>query len=586
MGEKIKKIINLSIKRRILVFFIPMFIIVFVIFGAITCTYYQVSMRNRSIKDSEQLVKKISDSMDYYFEDINSALVTITMQESVIKLLKMQDENDYVTRLKLEREIQELTININTFKNYISDVFIINDTGIKYSSKNLLRANYDIYSETWFQTDKFKNYQGITYVLPHETGYYSSYNITRQNVISVIMPVFQGSRRLGYVMCDIDIDRIHQLVQDKSLDKEEMLYVIDENGNIVMKGEDGSVNFPDALIEEIKFSKSFSRIEERMLFVTSKMKSTGWNVVSQIPEKNITKQAMSIVYFTIIILIFCIVFTIMFTTAIAYNIQKPLTLLVKNVKRFGSGEFYYKKEDYGYGEIASLGSQFEQMADKIQILVRESFVYELEKKKMEYNALVNQINPHFLYNALQLMQMEAVISKNEVLEQIINELAFLMRYTMDISEDIVRLKDELDYAESYLQLYKRRFSERFTYEISVDDELMQASVLKFLLQPILENCFKHAFKNKEINLHIKIKVERENNCIIVKVLDNGDGVSEDKLKSIMNRINNKNLTKSIGLRNTNQRLKIKYKELNEAGLIMESVINEYTQVSIILPFII
>ncbi len=235
------------------------------------------------------------------------------------------------------------------------------------------------------------------------------------------------------------------------------------------------------------------------------------------------------------------------------------------------------------GELVLIRGRFEEMIRRINELVHKVYLGEIYRKNMEYENLVNQVNPHFIFNVLQLIQAKAVLSENYEIEEIVVSLSRMMRYTMSNKDKIVTLKEECSHVESYLELYKQRYSHKFSYEIHLEKELELHPILKFVIQPLAENCMKHGFKKLKREGRVVIDVSRLEEQIRIRVEDDGNGIEAGRLEELRNYISDTEDRQfsSIGLKNTFQRLKLTYGD--KAEMKIESVENQYTKVCITVP---
>ena len=203
---------------------------------------------------------------------------------------------------------------------------------------------------------------------------------------------------------------------------------------------------------------------------------------------------------------------------------------------------------------------------------------------MELEALMNQINPHFLYNALQLIQTRAVLDENREIEDMVTSLGSMLHYTMNKSSEYVCLDEELAYIENYLAFYKARFHARFTYEILCSDEARACRTLKFILQPIVENCFTHGLRDKKAGGVLSVRVEEAGEALLLHVYDNGSGIAPDRLAALRAALASEapgGASYGIGLLNTHARIRLVYGP--GCGVGVTSIEGEYTEVSIRIP---
>src|SRR5258708_9074439 len=235
--------------------------------------------------------------------------------------------------------------------------------------------------------------------------------------------------------------------------------------------------------------------------------------------------------------------------------------------------------DYGVGEIADLGRKFEAMLAQNNLLIEQVYLAEIKKKNAELNVLREQITPHFVYNSLQVIKAEAIFAKNRQISQVVTAIANLLRYSMDNQASQVTVADEINYINNYLDIYKRRFIGQFEYQVEVAEEMMGCSVQKMILHPLVENCLKHGFENMKSGGCIQIRGRREGGCCIFEVVDNGNGMSPEKMEQLRQKLQeaNHSLVDGIGLFNVHQRIRIEHG--SAYGIIeIDSKEGDYTRV--------
>lgn len=207
------------------------------------------------------------------------------------------------------------------------------------------------------------------------------------------------------------------------------------------------------------------------------------------------------------------------------------------------------KLETGYGdELDIIAGYFNEMCVSLDAYIQRSYIAALEQKNTELLALQNQINPHFLYNTLEAIRMQALCNNDKDVGAMLYSLAVLFRGQIKDSFEIT-LEKELDYCRKYIELFNFRYNNRFTYEIELPEEFRDVKIIKLSLQPIIENYFVHGIRLEAKDNHIGIYVTRENDAkLCIRVTDNGMGADAEALKI------NPEEGNSIGLANVHRRL--------------------------------
>jgi two-component system sensor histidine kinase YesM len=257
------------------------------------------------------------------------------------------------------------------------------------------------------------------------------------------------------------------------------------------------------------------------------------------------------------------------------------------MKKVEKGEFEADFDSLGNDEIGMLGRHFKLMISKINELIEREYKLEIENKSSQLRVLQSQINPHFLYNAFQSIGTLALKLKAVPVYSLLTSLSNIMRYSMNMKDDIVPLSAELKHVQSYLVLQKQRFYEQLEFEITIDKDVEEIMVPKMILQPIVENCFKHGFDQQMEKAFIQIEAGFEDQeGVTIRIRDNGIGVSREQLRKIRQELfqgmsNEEGSRETIGLKNIYDRLQIYYS--NQAKMSIYRDIERGFTVTIHLP---
>lgn len=274
---------------------------------------------------------------------------------------------------------------------------------------------------------------------------------------------------------------------------------------------------------------------------------------------------------------------LIFSKIISVNIQEPISSLVAGMEKVGSGDFSSKLDARGCkdNEIKELFCAYNLMTDRVTVLIEELYQAELYRKQLELQSLQDKINPHFLYNTLDTINWVAKEHDVDEISKIVVSLSTMYRKVFNKGRDLTTFKDALEGIACYLDIQRIRYGESFSYEISCPSDLEKCVILNLIIQTIVENAIVHGLEDQDAG-KLSICVEKENDDIIVKVTDNGIGMTEEKLNLINASINSVRLESESGLRNVQKRIKLYYGP--EYGIEIESKHKEGTSVTIRVPY--
>ncbi|KAB2840763.1 MAG: HAMP domain-containing protein, partial [Melioribacteraceae bacterium] len=275
---------------------------------------------------------------------------------------------------------------------------------------------------------------------------------------------------------------------------------------------------------------------------------------------------------------------------LSYRITQPVNLLQKLMKRVQEGNLDVRADINHNDEIGKLGEDFNFMIEKVKLLTSEVTTYKVLRRESELYALQQQINPHFLYNTLELVSSIASINSCSDICFICKKMSDMFRYTITTGNvELFSIKDELKHVEDYIAIQNMRFDNKYDLVNSLDDDITKCKTLKFIFQPIVENCITHGFQHGSLKGFIKISGKIKNNMLKIVIMDNGVGIGKYRLKEIAKNLENAfpgtyDLdSDSIALINVNSRIKLKYGD--RYGIKIISRKNKGTSVIFLIPVI-
>lgn len=289
----------------------------------------------------------------------------------------------------------------------------------------------------------------------------------------------------------------------------------------------------------------------------------------------------------LLIIMACVVFLVCLLAFIFFYCMfaRRLEELIFRMDKFDERELTPQEAIGGYDEIARIDRHLIKMQNRIRTLIKEEYAAKLQKMKAQHEALIACINPHFLYNTLNSISATACMEGADNTVAMIGALSDMFRYSSNVSGKEVALREELQNISHYLYIQGIRYQNTFTYNVDVDPQLLGCPVPKLILQPIVENAFKHGFRElsgKEKELQVSARGCGES--MIISVCDNGAGISPGRLEKLLNRLeapdNGMEAGDSAGngLKNVHRRVRLLHGD--KCGLSIRSREGEYTCVEI------
>ena len=319
-------------------------------------------------------------------------------------------------------------------------------------------------------------------------------------------------------------------------------------------------------------------VHSRMAFI-SPIACPGWYITCDIPLTDIvgnaTRTAFSLLFWWSAALL---ILSLVMAYLVARGVTKPIADMTGAVHQVAAGDFSVRIKVPEEKEFWELTNAFNQMGSEIQRLIHENYDITLKETQTQLAALNLQLNPHFLYNALNVMNLIALENDQKELATLIAALSKMLQYALRQNNGLVSLKDEMEWLGNYLTIMEGRFEGTFQIEYDVEDAALAFEVPKLILQPIVENCFVHGYIGSGPNGMIKLSAHLDNQHLQLSVEDNGRGMDVEK---VLREMREPSADRHIGLSNAYQRMKLIYGD--EADIHLMTSEDSGSRVTLVIP---
>ena len=304
------------------------------------------------------------------------------------------------------------------------------------------------------------------------------------------------------------------------------------------------------------------------------------------PEANISLNVLKTQLFIVFVVAFFLFVLMVINAYISSRITGPIKRLEKSVNALEAGKLDTEIYIGGSYEIRHLGRSIRDMAGQIQVLMNDIVAEHESKRKSEFDTLQSQINPHFLYNTLDIIVWMIENEQKAEAVKVVTALARFFRISLSKGRSIIPVKDELEHVRNYLMIQQMRFKNKFTYQIESEPETLNLASLKLMLQPLVENAIYHGMEFMDGDGEILVRAFLEEGELIFTISDNGLGMTEEQVNGLLkeNTVHASSKRGSgIGVKNVNERIRLYFGE--QYGLSIESEPDEGTTIRIHLPAI-
>lgn len=580
----------MSVRNKILIYIFASTIISLSIFGSFMYARMYNSMLESTYSNISLMISNTSKSLEDSFSIIKYTTLGLTSSNTVkewiadANYLNEYNEDTYGKITIFDDELRRSLLFNNAWNlKLISTVSTyVNDKGISYIfTKEMPIEKFKVNSDRVFNNTKDWATSYVFDVPP------TIYDDNIYHVRRLINP-YDNNETITFLVATKEkliADKFQELVRYNNAN----IYLYDKEGVILSSNNKDMLGkkINSEIIEKIDLKKiNEIKIDGKAYIAGFKeIESNGLTLVMTIPRKNIVNQIFQSMTYFIVFSIFLIIVLTSVVVMLMMSSTKFIKDLLVSINNIKNKKYDTKMPIYNDASLDEISIAVNSMTEELNYLIKETYEKQLLIKEMNIKFLQYQMNPHFLFNVLLTIQMKAKMCQDEDIYKMVNALTTLLRagiYTNSTAK--ISLKQELEYVEFYLYLQKVRFEERLEYKIHIEEEdILNLYIPKLTVEPIVENAIIHGVENSVDNLTLEVNVYRVKGDLCIEIIDNGIGFDVNKvINETHDDVTKRNIERDkIGLKNTDQRLKLIYGE--KYGLIINSCINKGTNIKVIIP---
>ena len=552
-------LINLKFRKKIILTYFIVSIIPITILG-VFC--YKETNKLLINQEKENLVEAFSEEISRIDNsgNIYNNLSTYTTFTSSILDTVNYDYNSYyemyyrfknvldpyIDMIKaLHNDIEQMTVytsnNITKHSDYIIPInHIKEDEWYKHIYRQykpywFLDNNKNLSLAVKFISDEHKNIENILYVkLNYRDFFKSLYNISNDNCGVVIL---DKGKNIVFENRNYD-NGVDYLLPVNQLDN----------------AENGELNYNNV----------------DYILVKAEIKSTGWTGYLYKPSYLVVQSSKNIIYTVLFVVAICFAVLLIVGYGVSYMVVNRIEELTENMKDMDIEHLEVTVKNNSEDEIGILINSFDKLIVKIKTLIQEVYKSEILKRKYEMRALQAQINPHFLYNSLSLINWKAIRAGEEEISEMSQLLSTFYRTSLNKGSNVISVENELSNTEAYIKIQLMMHNYNFDVDFDIDDEIKEYYMINLLLQPLVENAVNHGIDEKRNSRgRIRISAKKEDVDIVFEVEDNGVGMTKEMCEKILTSKSN-----CYGIKNVYDRIKVVYGD--KYGLEFISIENQGT----------
>lgn len=524
-------------------------------------------------KQAENMTSDAVQSTSRMLND-KTTLSRIIKNQLVGNSEKIENVTTYLTKpidqyLMYVYEQQNSTDELVSFPNQIKDLY----------------ANYEELSAIYIVLNQLPEYYESS--RENKGGEIKKGTPKLLDAFYIKLPITQGVAESGSIFIGFQKKELDMILENLTSFNGLSLYMISGTTNRLYTFHDNKIAKETFERQEMIITESLKKNSqlpiddlEKNNFVQHQELSDDYRILAVLDKKsvkietgkNLAPLIIGIIILDNILLIF------LYKTFKRYSQQVSIVMQAMDQTAAGNLETRIDITNTEY-ELKELSIGINEMLDSINQFVEDIYKLEIKQQDAHMRALQAQINPHFLYNTLEYIRMYAISEGSEELADVVYAFSALLRNNTN-QEKTITLKEELDFCEKYVYLYQMRYPNRVAYHFMIDPDLEKIEVPKFVIQPLVENYFKHGIDFTRFDNALSVKVLQEGKRVRIIIKDNGKGMTEKRLKQIEEKLSHPKveLHGSIGLQNVNERLRASFGssyymslENNETGGLTVSI---------------
>ncbi|MBT2733892.1 sensor histidine kinase [Bacillus sp. ISL-7] len=582
-----------SIRNRLFIIFTCLLTIPLIILSIIIPSWFTSIIEDQT----QELTIEAMDQYSLYIDSITTQAEDLGKQvlvnQTTQQWLKLEKKDANIPK-------EQSLLQKNQLKMMLSSMMVNNSNGMSISvvlnnGEGAWGNNPNLHNLDWFKDFRINEQR---FVKSHIDPYLPAQGSSN----SYILPLVDLNTVVsyGFIKVNFPTTLLETALEKITIGKNGHAYLLDAQGANVLEGK---INTPTKVLKnsltKIKNSQKQKGLLEadyhgEKYFVFFQKLSVGdWILVSEVTKSDLFSKVNILQRNLLITSAIVFLITIFASFMLSSNIVSPLGKLAKAMKFIEYGDFLGAKRfmptiKSSNDEVGYVIKVFDHTVDHLKNLIETEYEANIRRKDAEYKALLLQINPHFLNNTLEIIGGLAVQGKNKEVMNVSIYLGRMMRYSLNTQNDVVRLGEEISYIRSYTDILKVRYEDALTIDIVEDPETRDLPIIKFILQPLVENAVKYSFIEKT-TAEIFIITKKANNQIKIVLEDKGIGMSEEVISDLVSEeIKNETISvlaskgNSIGLKNVLGRLKLYYGE--RFSYQIESEKNVGTRITLCINF--
>lgn len=522
--------LHISLKYKFLIMFAVFVTLPTIGFGLYIYHKMDQSFQVQTMESTKETVDKIEGNLNSIIDDMaNVSLYTIYNQDFRHFMMTPESKiNDPSTRQSLENIKGYLTFQLMS-KNYINSFYLKGEGG------NVVEMGEPVSGDEskWDRLATRKG-GGIVWSNAYNVSNGSNDKVDVITLSRVINDFNNIKHPIGFMRIRLNVPTLKRLIHIPALQGQGTVFLRSKEGDVMIQGDKGErFNHNDiqrlqhTMLHHSQENFDYTAHGRHYLMVSKKVHGIDWYLTALVSKNKIDQ---SLVHIRKLMRDTFIILTLLGLIALVgyyFSDIRRIIALTRSTKQLEQKDFSVHVPVVVKDEIGRLGIRFNHMVGTIQNYINQEYKLKIKQKESELKALQSQIDPHFLYNTLDMIRWKARLEKAPETSHLIELLSKTFRKSLKESALYIHIEDELTIVKSYLDLQNRRMGDSLTYSMSVDQSVHEVYIMKQIIQPIVENSIKHGFENQQEDKRIDIRCYPVGPTLCIDIIDNGKGMEKD-----------------------------------------------------------
>lgn len=573
-----QRVKDMPIFQKMFVVCILVTVTISVLSGGITYVTASDIIMKKTIAQTEETINQVSENYDSFMEVIANRLDYIafnpTVQDELLNGRPEKDEEGYYSGTRMVKRLL-----VQMFKSYqMEDIEIYGENGTQYFCSIRGTEEPDIENEEELKQIAAENNGAVTYVNDiSDSGCLQIVKLVRDNLTM---------DSLGVLRTGVRVSALERIQENVDFASSGVILLLDADNQIIVGEESKLTEQADTLFNRWNASFRYRIDGEEYQIVYQVSDYTGFKAIGILPAREIASAVVPVQIAMMVTILVGLILSIGLSVFMSRFMGMPIRKTVQALREVAKGDFTVRLEEERKDEFGEINREFNYTIGRMEELLEEIAQSKMLNKEMEFKALQAQINPHFLYNALDTINWMARKEEKEEICEMVSAVSNLLRISISNKETMFTLEKELDYVRDYLYIQQTRYRARFEAIYEIDEQIQSQKIPKLTIQPLVENAIVHSVEVRKEKTRLTIRAYRRKENVYIEIEDTGIGMSEKMLENLLKpqkeKVDMKTAHTGLGVYAVHQRIQYMFGEAY--GLQIYSEEGKGTRVVICIPY--